>query len=410
MDALVNFVINAAPGMSILELKDLIKKLNVKAVVVSDALVRDSDVETLYKLMKDGYSIIVFLKMRNSYDSALSPSGHFIGLNPQSNNNIEIYDPAGDPVKTYIKRFGKWLPKLVSKFKTMTSFAQATQPAGSNSCGPWSVIRAKSKDMPPEKFMSYMVKAGSTATNMDTEFDDMEPEFVDTEPEYESEYEPMEPTEMTRRHTQEAFGPIGREAPHMSALKAQHYADFLREHTNLNDAAAKHVAHVINRSVAHVAEVAQESVADLIARLQEALPGLHVSDLFVSEYGGASAADFNDYAKQLKKVRKQPSVASHSLVKHSKATAGAVKPAKAYSKATMAHSKAPKATSKATAGALQTELAIMRQKLANAVAKAEKMMPKTTLVKAGTACAGASKATKKTKGHTKSTLLKVMRK
>lgn len=120
-------------------------------------------------------------------------------------------------------------------------------------------------------------------------------------------------SQVNRNDTLQAFGPIGREKPHMSALRAQSYAEFLQEHTNLNEAAAKHVAHVINRGVAQDAEVARSTVAELMRGLQKAVPSMQVSDLFLDEYGGAAAGDFNEFVKTRKAKRGAKSPADVAL-------------------------------------------------------------------------------------------------
>lgn len=287
MDTIASFVINIAPGLSVPELQKIADDLGVRAFVVNNASVGVSDVPTLRGALLEGNGIIVFMKLRSGKDaSEINPDGHFIALVATGPDSLEIYDPAGDNVEIYLK-MSPWMRSLASAFDNVTQFSDATQPAGSNSCGPWSLIRVAMKDMPKKLFMRNVDKAGRS----------------------------RKMAKVTKAHTHEAFGPIGREAPHMSQLKAQHYGELLSDHSNMNLPAAKHVAHIINRSVTHNPEVAASKVSDVVDELKQAIPHLEFSDKFMQDFGSAKAHHFNEFAKSLKKVRAPKSVAEHSIKK-----------------------------------------------------------------------------------------------
>jgi len=275
MDALD--VVNGAPGASISELQSVVDDLGVEAAVINQQEVTTSDVDLLYKYLNEGGSLIVYVKMRNGPSTPDDPSGHFIGLIKLPHQTLEIYDPAGEDVLQYLD--GP-LQTLASKFWRITTMDIPSQPEGTNSCGPWTIVRILEKAMPTQNFEERISK---------------------------------DVMSVNRNDTLQAFGPIGREKPHMSPLRAQSYSEFLQEYTNLNEAAAKHVAHVINRGVAQDAEVARSTVAELFRGLQKAIPSLDISDLFLDEYGGAAAGDFNEFVKTRKTKRGGKSPAAVAL-------------------------------------------------------------------------------------------------
>lgn len=277
MSSIYRFVVNIAPGMSIPELQEFIKEMGVDAIVVNDRSVQKSDVPLLEQVLSKGTSIIVFLKMRKGKGSATTPDGHFIALIP-TKKGLEIFDPAGDDARYYLDNFGEWIRLLAENYR-ITWAKSETQPKGSNSCGPWSVIRAGQKDMPLEKFLQ--LASGKHMIN--------------------------------RLDTIKAFGPVGRERPHMSSLRAQNYGDFLREGLNVNDAAAKHLAHVLNRDITNDPAIAEKPMHEVLSLVKDALPELEVEAPFLEKYGGARAEDFNAYVKQLKKSRPIKSVAEQAL-------------------------------------------------------------------------------------------------
>lgn len=292
MDQIASFVVNASPGLSVRELQDLADTIGVNALVVNNDAVKMSDVPLIHATLMEGTGVVVFITMRYCKDaSAVNPNGHFIALVSTGPGTLEIYDPAADNVTVYLKK-SPWMRELVKMFTRVTSFDKATQPAGSNSCGPWALLRVATKDLPQKIFNRYVVKASPHGM-------------------------------LTKSHTQEAFGPIGRHSPHMSQLKADAYGDLLAAHSNLNKPAAKHVAHVINRSVAHNPELAGSTMVDVVDELKAALPSLHMTDQFMHQYGGASARDFNEFAKSVRHSRAAKSVAEHALKKAESAAAGA---------------------------------------------------------------------------------------
>jgi hypothetical protein len=272
-------IVNGAPGASIRELQEIVDGLGMETSVINRAMLKPSDVPLLKEYLENGGSLIVFVQMRNGPSTPDNPSGHFIGFIKHRPNTLEIYDPAGEDVLQYLN---EPLEELAGQFSKIQTMDMASQPEGSNSCGPWTILRILQKAQPMQKFGKSIRKTKAMS-------------------------------EVNRNATLQAFGPIGREKPHMSALRAQSYADFLQEHTNLNEAAAKHVAHVINRGVAQDAEVARSTVAELMRGLQKAIPSMQVSELFLSDYGGAAASDFNEYVKTRKAKRGAKSPADAAL-------------------------------------------------------------------------------------------------
>jgi len=278
-DEVALHIVNGAPGASIRELQGVVDGLGLNTAVINSAMVKPSDVPLLKEYLDNNNSLIVFVQMRQGPSTPEDPSGHFIGFIKHKPNTLEIYDPAGEDVLQYLN---EPLEELAGQFSKIQTMDVASQPEGSNSCGPWTILRILQKAQSKQNFENSISKAGAMA-------------------------------QVNRNDTLQAFGPIGREKPHMSALRAQSYAEFLQEHTNLNEAAAKHVAHVINRGVAQDAEVARSTVAELMRGLQKAIPSMQVSDLFLDEYGGAAAGDFNEFVKTRKAKRGAKSPADAAL-------------------------------------------------------------------------------------------------
>ena len=272
-------IVNGAPGASIRELQGIVDGLGMETSVINRDMLKPSDVPLLKEYLENGGTLIVFVQMRNGPSTPDNPSGHFIGFLKHKTSTLEFYDPAGEDVLQYLN---EPLEDLAGHFSKIQTMDMASQPDGSNSCGPWTILRILQKAQPKQNFESSISKAGAMS-------------------------------QVNRNDTLQAFGPIGREKPHMSALRAQSYAEFLQEHTNLNEAAAKHVAHVINRGVAQDAEVARSTVAELMRGLQKAVPSIQVSDLFLDEYGGAAASDFNEFVKTRKAKRGAKSPADAAL-------------------------------------------------------------------------------------------------
>jgi len=273
--------IDAAPGLTIRQLQAYIDKLGVSAIVINEDTVLPSDIDKLANTIRSGVDVVVYLQLRDGPSTKKNPSGHFIALIGQPNDTIELYDPAGERPRRYLDHFPNWLEDLMDRFTNWDWFEHPTQPTGSNSCGPWTAIRINEKSE-LKRLFTCMGRYGEMA-------------------------------QLNRNDTQDAFGPIGRELPHMSGLKAQAYGDFLQDHTNLNEPASKHIAHVINRACTNSEDVAASTVADVMDGLQKALPKLQVSDEFMSEYGPHEAGDFNDFVKSQKKKRAPACVADVAL-------------------------------------------------------------------------------------------------
>lgn len=151
--------INQLPGTELGELQRAANRLGLKANVINADLVSTANQrQILLHMLKRGYSIILFIKLRNNADTRRNPSGHYVSLIPYCNNTkIEFYDPAGQKPTAY--PFRPWLYQLFSHFVAITGFDHATQPMDSTACGAWNLIRIGRKNMSRQQFREQIHRA-----------------------------------------------------------------------------------------------------------------------------------------------------------------------------------------------------------------------------------------------------------